>query len=191
MFHSYIMVQLGSLNSIVTTVTNETACFLKGTKILVLNKQWEEVYIPIEDLNEEYLIKTYLHGYRRIKLLGNGKLMNNVNSITSCLYKLKSMNELFDDLIVTGGHSILVSELSAEEELKQRLVWENMKKMDDKYLLLAGISSDFEKIMDNNEYEIFHICCEDEDNHDQQYGIYANGILTESISYNSFHDYFQ
>lgn len=184
------MVQLGSLNNLVTTINYKTACFLKGTKILVLNKEWEEVYIPIEDLSEDYLIKTYLHGYRKINLLGNGKLINDVNSITNCLYKLKSIDSM-NDLIVTGGHSILVSELSPDEKLKQQLVWENMKKIDDKYLLLAGFSDDFEKITDNNEYEIFHVSCEDDDNHDQQYGIYANGILTESISYQSFLEYFQ
>ena len=51
---------------------------------------------------------------------------------------------------------------------------------DDKYLLLAGFSNKFEKIMDTNEYEIYHVCCEDEGNNDLHYGIYANGILAES-----------
>jgi hypothetical protein len=34
-----------------------SACFMIGTKILCLSKDLEEVYIPIEDLTEDYIVK--------------------------------------------------------------------------------------------------------------------------------------
>jgi len=167
-----------------------SACFMIGTKILCLNKDLEEVYIPIEDLTEDYIVKTYLHGYKKIKSLGKSVITNNPNDMNFCMFKLNSANNLFDDLIVTGGHAILVNELS-ELDIKEHLLkWPELKKIDDKYLLLAGLSDKFEKICDNNNYEVFHIVCEDDGDENKQYGIYANGILAESISNYNFTQFF-
>jgi len=176
--------------SVLQGITSTLACFLIGTKILCLNKDLEEVYIPIEDLNDEYLIKTYLHGYKKIKSIGKSVITNNPNDMNFCMFKLNSKDDLMDDLYITGGHSILVDDLN-EYEIKEHLLkWPELKKIDDKNLLLAGLSDKFEKICDTNEYEVYHIVCEDEGDENKQYGIYANGILAESISDLNFKQFF-
>ena len=61
------------------------ACFNKGTKILCLNKQLEEEYIPIENLRRGDLVKSYKHGYRKIDLIGENKMINNPNKFNECI----------------------------------------------------------------------------------------------------------
>lgn len=167
-----------------------SACFRKGTKILCLNKDLEEVYIEVELLTDEYLVKTYLHGYKKIKSIGKSIIINNPNDMNLCMFKLNSIDKFYDDLIVSGGHSILVDELT-ELEIKEHLLkWPELKKIDDKYLILAGLSKKFEKITDDNEYEVYHIVCDDDGDENKQYGIYANGVLAESISSYHFNQFF-
>ena len=167
-----------------------SACFMIGTKILCLNMNLEEVYISIEDITEEYLVKTYLHGYKKIKSIGKSIITNNPNDMNFCMFKLNAVDDFSDDLIVTGGHAILVDQLT-ELDIKEHLLkWPELKKIDDKYLLLAGLSDKFEKICNNNEYEVFHIVCEDDGDENKQYGIYANGILAESITDYNYKQFF-
>ena len=45
-------------------------CFNHDTKILCLNKFSKEEYVPIQDLRKGDLVKTYLHGYKRIEMIG-------------------------------------------------------------------------------------------------------------------------
>jgi hypothetical protein len=52
--------------------------------------------------------------------------------------------------------------------------------INDKFLLLACCSDQFVKIRDMNEYKYYHIILEN-DNIDKQYGIWADGVLTETI----------
>ena len=54
-------------------------------------------------------------------------------------------------------------------------------KIKDKYLLLSCVNENAKKINDSNIYTIYHIVLENDDIYGQ-YGIYANGILTESMS---------
>ena len=56
--HNSIYMQVGSYSPPI--------CFNKGTKILCLNKNFEEEYIPIENLNKNDLVKSYKNGYRKI-----------------------------------------------------------------------------------------------------------------------------
>lgn len=125
------------------------SCFNHDTKILCLNKQLEEEYIPIQYLRKGDIVKTYLHGYRRIDMIGKGKLING-GTWNNCMYKMEKTdeNELIEGLIVTGGHGILVDELSEkEEQLHFNINFH--KKIDDKKLLLAGKADKFNKIVDS------------------------------------------
>jgi len=176
-------------------------CFNKNTKILCIENN-EEKYIPIEKMNIYTIVKTYLHGNKRIKNIYRGEMINDPNSWNNCMYKMKKQNfsftreiynknkfaitktetnEMIDDLIVTGGHSILVDNISKEEEMIQDKYWNSKKyKIDDKKLLLASVSNKFEKIQDNNIYTYYHFNLIN-DGERRRYGIWANGVLTETM----------
>ena len=146
-------------------------CFNKGTKILALNKNYIEEYRNIEDLRKGDYVKSYKHGYRSIDLIGKISMVNEPNSSINCMYKLEKGNatedskyfkELTEDLYITGAHSFLIDEIP-----------ENMnyvRKIDDKFLMLCSNSKEFTKIKTT----------------DDRYGVWANGILTESTSKNDF-----
>jgi len=94
-----------------------------------------------------------------------------------------------DDLIISGGHSILVDKLYDNEKQIQRQTSSKTLKIDDKYMLFACASNKFEKMMNKNVYTYYHIVIDNTDELSvqnksmyKQYGIWANGILTESIS---------
>jgi hypothetical protein len=75
----------------------------------------------------------------------------------------------------------LVDELTNKEKELTINIWNELKMIDDKYLLLASIGDRFEKIFNENEYDIYHIVIGNE-----QYGIYADNVLSETMSYNFF-----
>jgi hypothetical protein len=159
-------------------------CFNEGTKILCLNNNLEEEYIPIEHLKKGDLVKSYNHGYRKIDLISHSSMVNNPNVWNFCMYKMKKTekNGLLEDFIVTGGHSILVDDLAEYKEKNDELFSCETPKIDDKYLLLSAVSKDFEKIENNKTYNYYHFILENNDNDEERFGIWANGILTETPS---------
>jgi hypothetical protein len=151
-------------------------CYDKNVEILCLI-DGEEKLIKICEIEKDYLVKTYKQGYKKVKLIKgfNYKPINKNNDL-ECLYKMKN-----EEIILSGGHSILENELTKEEE-------ENNKKynfneiIEDKKLLLACSSNKFEKINDDKEYILYHLVLENE-NTNGHYGIYLkNNILSESCS---------
>jgi len=99
---------------------------------------------------------------------------------------VKPENGLNTDLIVTGGHSILVDKLGENKELNEKLFNGQTIKIDDKYLLLAAASDKFEKVMGNDKYTYYHFVVENNGNDEERFGIWANGVLTETPSKNFF-----
>jgi len=171
----------GAINNVF--VTNDPVCFDQDTLILGLNEMMEEVYIPIKFLKKGDFVKTYLHGFRRIDIIHSGELFNVPFIWQHSMYKMEKTDEngLLDDLIVTGGHSILVDEISdvEKENLKILGLPDYNGKIDDKLLLLVSASEKFVQINDNNKYTYFHFTLEAEDDC-QRFGIWANGVLTET-----------
>jgi hypothetical protein len=100
-------------------------------------------------------------------------------------------NNLIEDLIVTGGHSILVDDLGDNKEENDRLFNGETLKIDDKYLLLAAVSNDFIKLQNNDEYTYYHFILENNGNDNDRYGVWANGILSETPSKNFFMSMFK
>ena len=94
-------------------------------------------------------------------------------------------NKLTDDLIVTGGHSILVDDLGEYEE-KNCKIFGTTQMIDDKYLLLAFVSNDFIKLENNNVYTYYHFILENNGDNDERFGVWANGMLIETPSKNYF-----
>jgi len=157
-----------------------TSCYNEGTKILCLINEKEE-YKNIEELIKGDLVKTVNDGYKKIDLIGKNVFYNNPKSCFHCMYKVSNDD---NELYVTGEHMILVKDLEniiINDENKYFYSL-NITVDDYKCALAADVG---EKILNNNKYTIYHFVLESEDDN-KQYGIYANGILSESTTKNNF-----
>jgi len=181
---------------------NPTICFGEGTKILCL-VNGKQKYIPIEDIEEGTLVKTYKDGYKAVVINARGKLYNTPEQTINKLYKLpvktitnkKGSSELIEDLYVTGSHALLHDKLTPTqlENMAALSVYiENNYDMPaydgmihDKYKLIAYYNENFEEVNDDKVYNIYHLLLES-DNMFKNYAIYANGILAESADEYSF-----
>ena len=162
-----------------------TYCFNKGTKIFCLNTELIDEYVPIENLQEGDFVKTFKHGYRKVIKVITGSFRNNPNNWNMCMYKMAKTdsNGLLEDLIVTGGHSLLVDSISEVEQTKydeMSLTEWSKQTIDGKRLLLACVSDQFVPMPDNETYTYFHLLLENNNDEEERFGIYANGILTET-----------
>ena len=174
------------LHILIDILINGPVCYNEGTKILCLNNK-EEEYVAIENLRAGDIVKTYHYGYRKIELIGKNCLINHPHHhFTSSMYKMEKTetNGLIEDLIVTGGHSILVDDLGEQKELNEQMFGES--KIEDKYLLLAAASKDFVKINDTKTYTFYHFILENDGDDYKQFGVWANGILSETMSKECF-----
>ena len=184
-----------STETITILYDSNPSCFNEDTKILCLNKNGEEEYIPIQNLRKGDLVKSYLHGYRKIDLIGKGKMGNNIDIWYKSMYILEKTddNGLIEDFIVTGGHALLVDQLTDKElqTYKEMNIFDNGKpiKIDNKFLLAAGVSSLFKQITEQKIFTFYHLALESNSNDDERFGIYANGILTETVSKNLFNQF--
>jgi hypothetical protein len=159
-------------------------CFLEGTKILCFESN-KEVYRPIESLRKGDLVKTTYNGYMPIYMIGTTSLYNPGNDyrVANRLYKCsrEKYPALFEDLYITGCHSILVPSMTDDE-------WENTKAVngtiyvtDNHFRLLACADEKAEPFNKEGVVNIYHIALENKDYY-MNYGIYANGLLVESCS---------
>ena len=163
-------------------------CFNYGTQILCVDKDCKEVYVPIQDIKVGTIVKTYYRGNRRVTMCGHKTMINNPEKWAYSMYKMPKTGEMLDDLIVTGGHSILQDKPVTDvmELTKQHKYWGNKKYLiDGKYMVLAAVSKKFTQLKDTNQYTYYHLVL-DCDNEYKQYGIWANGVLTESQSLHDF-----
>jgi hypothetical protein len=58
-------------------------------------------------------------------------------------------------------------------------IFKKLPKIDNKYLLLAGISKEFEKVEDIEGFHYYHFILENNMDVNERFGVWANGILTE------------
>ena len=176
-----------TINNFTITPISDPSCFNEGTKIHSLNKNLEEEYIPIENLRKGDFVKSYQHGYKKIDLIGKNHMINNPNRFNECMYKMEKTEEngLIEDLIVTGGHSILVDDLGKHKE-QNDLLFGGTQMICDKYLLLSAVSKQFIKLENTNLYTYYHFILKNDGDNDKRYGVWANGILTETPSKNQF-----
>jgi hypothetical protein len=156
-------------------------CFKEGTKILT-----DKGYIPIEDLRKGDMVKTHIHGYKPIHMIGKRVIYNHARSEREKhqLYKCTSEHfpEVFEDLVITGCHSILVSDFTGPEQREKSFqVNGDIFITDDKYRLPACADERvliYEKV---GPTLIYHLSLEN-DNNSYNYGVYANGLLVETCS---------
>ena len=173
-------------SNMVYSYTYSITCYDKHTKILCLQNNIEE-YITISDLKIGDLVKTYKNGYKKIELIDCRNIIQNTKK-NSRMYQYKYSIDNFENLKVTGGHSILVDELSENEKNSQLSINFN-ERIEDKQLALAMYSSQFEEIPFQNEINtVYHLVLENEDENGH-YGMWASGILTESCIKKYFNKY--
>ena len=153
-------------------------CFLKGTKILC-----EDGYQLIEDLKPGMKVKTLLNGYQLIDEIKNDRIYNagDKKRYIERLYLLSQENypDLTEDLIITGGHSILVDHLTPGQHESTVLELGDIFVTDNKYRLLAYLDNKAKPYDRQGMFDIYHICLQHEDPQ-KNYAIYANGLLVES-----------
>ena len=160
------------------------ACFLEGTKILCFENN-EEVYRPVESLQKGDLVKTIYNGYLPIHKIGTSPIYNpsNDSRISNRLYKCPKENypALFEDLYITGCHSILVPSLTYIQGLITKASLGKLYVTDKHCRLMAWVDEKAEPYTREGIYNIYHIALENDDYY-MNYGIYANGLLVETCS---------
>jgi hypothetical protein len=158
---------------------NDPSCFNEGTQILTLNKNFEEVYIPIENLRPGDIVKTYFEGYRKIKLIGKKSMINNPDDWKSCMFIMKKEGDMTADLLLTGLHSVLINELT------HGIITE----IYNKYVICVNDYYKFKKIYNTEKYTYYHIVIESDGNIQRQFAVWANGILAETTTEKDFKEH--
>ncbi len=162
----------------------EYPCFLEGTKILCFENN-EEVYRPVESLRKGDLVKTIYNGYMPVCMMGTTSIYNPGNDyrVANRLYKCprEKYPTLFEDLYITGCHSILVPQMTNDQWENTKAVNGNIYVTDNHFRLIACADEKAEPFNKEGFMNIYHIALE---HHEicMNYGIYANGLLVESCS---------
>jgi hypothetical protein len=172
----------GGIGLIVFQLYIPIPCFKEGSKILT-----NIGYIPIEYLKKGDLVRTFRNDCVPIYMIGKRTIYHAANQerIKDQLYKCTKDKypQVFEDLVITGCHSILVDEFKDDnEEEKAKEVYEGtIYKTDDKYRLPACADDRTSVYETQGEYTVYHIALENNDYY-MNYGIYANGLLVETCS---------
>jgi hypothetical protein len=160
---------------------SQMVCFKEGSKILTIDG-----YKSIEDLRKGDLIRTSKSDYKPIELIGKQERYHPAsidNRIKDQLYECSQSNfpEVFEPLIITGCHSILVDRLTEDQIEKTTKINGNVFVTEGKYRLPACVDERTHVYGIPGMYTIYHFALENEDPR-MNYGIYANGLLVETCS---------
>jgi hypothetical protein len=156
-------------------------CFKENTKILT-----DKGYIQIQHLRKGHLVKTANNGYKAIHMIGKKTIYHpaSTNRHKYQLYKCSKTEypELFEPLIITGCHSILVDKFTNETQ-RQRVIEVNGDTYvtDNKYRLPACVDDRAKVYEHPGTYTVYHFALENRDYY-MNYGVYANGLLVETCS---------
>jgi hypothetical protein len=154
-------------------LTINALCFVKGTRILIL-ENFLEISKPIEELKVGDLVKTYSNGYKPIKLIIENKFQNNPLARHKCLYK-------YNNLWVTGSHKLLVeNDENNENNCLSKSQMARTAQIEGLGRIPAYKDARFTRVKNKKIYDIYNIVLEGQKT---QYGIYAEGILAETASY--------
>jgi hypothetical protein len=185
-FNVVVQDSLGTLSSpsVGVDVNGPYPCFLEGSQILCF-ENCQEVYRRIETLRKGDLVKTICNGYMPIHMIGTSPMYNpnNNDRVASRLYKCsrEKYPELFEDLYITGCHSILVPTITYKQARQTIASLGRLFVTDNHCRLMAWVDEKTEPYNIAGVYNIYHIALENNDYY-MNYGIYANGLLVESCS---------
>jgi alpha-tubulin suppressor-like RCC1 family protein len=162
-------------------ITPKLFCFKEDTKILT-----NRGYIPIQHLQKDDLIKTLSHEYKKIHKINKKEIIHTINieRVPDQLYEcsIDKYPELFEPLILTGRHSILVDQFKDKQQsYDTKSLFGKLYITNNKYRLPACVDDRTTIYNVPGTYTIYHISLENENQY-TNYGIYANGLLIESCS---------
>jgi len=152
-----------------STTSFPVTCFLEGTLILTPSG-----YKPIETLKKGDLVRT-LKGDKPLDTILSQTIKHNASESPN-RNQLFSLNypSVFQPLIVTGGHSTLVTPTPKEFEAI-RSVFKVPKPVDGFYRLPAYVDEKASIYEVSGDYKVYHIVIGSTFE-----GIFANGLLVES-----------
>ena len=153
-------------------------CFKKNTKILT-----QKGYIAIQHLKRGDLVKT-VNDFIPIHTIGFKEIFHFASHerIKDQLYKCSPEHfPVFEDLVITGCHSILVDEFKEGEREKTIKINGDAYVTEKKYRLPACVDDRTTVYETPGNYTIYHFALENDDIYNN-YGVYANGLLVESCS---------
>jgi hypothetical protein len=168
-------------NFVYKLIYNNIVCFNEDTKILT-----DSGYKLVQDLRKGDLVKTLLNGFVPIEMIAKKEFYNPVSSerIKDQLYILTNENypDVFEPLIITGCHSILVDGFKDDEQREKTIeILGKIYVTNEKYRLPACVDERCEIYEKKGNCTIYHFALENE-NYYYNYGIYANGLLVETCS---------
>jgi len=182
--NSYSLVPNGNNVRVYYTVEMMTTppfvCFLENSQILT-----NTGYRPIQELRKGDLIKTLKNDFVPIDMIGardvyHPKLEERIKDQLYVCSQDK-FPEVFQDLIITGCHCILVDDFKEGEREKTKEVNGKIYVTDNKYRLPACVDERTRIYDKEGMCTIYHIALENDDYY-MNYGIYANGLLVETCS---------
>ena len=154
-------------------------CFKEGSQILT-----KDGYRPVEELRKGDLIQTVEHGFLAIDMIGKREIVHEAleNRIKNQLYRCNH-EDVFDELVITGCHSILVEDFFSEEQREKTMEYNKGRVFitDNHYRLPAFLDDRTSVYEPAGTYTIYHFALENEDYY-MNYGVYANGLLVETCS---------
>ena len=155
-------------------------CFAENTKILTVHG-----YVRIQDLRKGDLIKTSMDGFKAIDMIGKKEFSHAASTerIKDQLYAYSKdkFEEVFEDLVITGCHSVLVDDFKDDEREKTLELLGDIYVTEKKFRLPACIDNRSDVYDKPGKYTIYHLALEN-DNYYYNYGVYANGLLVETCS---------
>ena len=170
---------------------NDSAlCYLEGTRILCFREN-EPNYIPIEHIRAGDWVQTFRSGLKRVAKNGYLKLKYSQTNpqVGNRLYRYsKQQNpQLYDDLVITGYHSVLVQRFTDQQRQATRDLFDEIY-ITEGMARLAACLDDRAQLWDQEgEHRVYHLALEN-DNLFTNYGIYANGMLSETTSLRMFEE---
>jgi protein involved in ribonucleotide reduction len=156
-------------------------CFKKDSRILT-----SKGYRKIQHLKKGDLVKTLNHGFRPIFRIGKKEIYHHPTTERSKehLYRCSKKNypDLFEDLVLTGCHSLLVDDYVDELQYRKTIEVNGATYVTEgKYRLPVCADWRASVYETAGKYLVYHIALENESYYGN-YGIFANGLLVESTS---------
>ena len=184
---SYYNVYIAAKNTVGATIYSpviapvDVICFKEDSRILT-----NRGYRKIQYLKRGDLVKTFKDGFKPIYKIGKKEIFHvpSGNRAKERLYKCSpdKYPEVFEDLVLTGCHSILVDEFVDDEQRRRTQQINGGIYVTDKKYRLPVCADERATVYEHaGKYAVYHIALENDDYY-MNYGIYANGLLVESTS---------